>query len=99
MKAYYDTLIEAISNLNDEGYTEDFELQEKTVLALYSKKSYLPKELTIVKSYRFFGNSDVGDESELFVIEAPDKSKGTLVISYGAEQSQNTALLKDIPTS
>ncbi len=94
MKPYYDNLVEATNNLNILGYTEDFEAQTNSIVALYSKKEYQPEDLTIEKSYRFFSNSDVGDEAELFVITANDGTKGTLSISYSAQETENLSLIK-----
>ena len=96
MKKYYDSVVEAINSLNNLGYTEDFEAQNNSIVALYSKKRYQPNDLIIEKSYRFFSDSDVGDESELFVIKANDEVKGTLLIAYSAIEPENVSLIKQI---
>jgi ribosomal protein S8 len=91
-----DTLSEVMNILTNEGYTEDFKAEDRCIKALYSKKEYQPNNLKIIKSYRFEGMEDPGDEAELFAIIASDGNKGTLVMSYSAEHSQNTDLIKQI---
>ncbi|MFT6443751.1 MAG: hypothetical protein ACJASQ_000099 [Crocinitomicaceae bacterium] len=92
----FDTLSQAVNSLTEEGFTDDFKAEEKTILALYSKKEYLPKELRITRSYRFEGMGSPEDETELFAIVANDGTKGTLVMSYSAEHNQNVELIKKI---
>jgi len=91
-----DTLSGVMNKLTSEGYTEDFKAEETCIKALYSKKEYQPDDLKIIKSYRFEGMEDPGDETELFAIIASDGIKGTLVMSYSAKHSQNTDLIKQI---
>ncbi len=92
----FDTLSQAVNFLSKEGYTEDFKAKEKTILALYSKKEYLPQELKITKTYRFDAMDNPEDETALFAIITNDGTKGTLVMSYGFEHNQNIALIKEI---
>ena len=90
----YNTLSIAVDALTKEGFIEDFKAEENCIKALYSKKEYQPENLTIVKSFRFEGMTNPDDESELFAIVANDGIKGTLVMSYSAEHSQNVELIK-----
>ncbi len=92
----FDTLSQAINSLTKEGFTEDFKAEEKTILALYSKKEYLPLELKIIKTYRFDGMDNPEDDTQLFAIIATDGTKGTLVMSYSAQHNQNVELIKQI---
>ena len=92
----FDTLSLAINSLNVAGYTEDFIAEEHCIKALYSKREYQPEALKIVRSFRFDGMDDPGDDTELFAIVANDGIKGTLVMSYSAEHSQNIELIKQI---
>ena len=48
---------------------------------------YQPKEIIVVNFYRFEGDSDPGDSSILYIIETIDGTKGTLLDSYGAQNS------------
>ncbi|MBO0322701.1 phosphoribosylpyrophosphate synthetase [Muricauda sp. CAU 1633] len=99
MKNYnFDTLSEAVNTLTqEEDFTEDFEAEENSIKALYSKKEYHPNELKILSSYRFEGMTNPNDQSTVFAIEAKDGTKGTLVMSYSAEHSQNVELIRQIP--
>ena len=97
-KHSFTTLSEVVNYLTQkEGYKEDFEADESSIKALYSKKEYNPDELLIIDSYRFEVMTAPADESTVFAIEAKDGTKGTLVISYGASTAQNEELIRQIP--
>lgn len=96
-KHSFTTLSEAVNTLTSEGYKEDFEAVENSIIALYSKKEYQPKELVIVGSYRFEGMTNPSDQATVFALEASDGTKGTLVMSYSAEHGQNVDLITQIP--
>ena len=92
----FDTLSLAINTLSKNGYSESFEAREKFIEGIFSKKQYHPEELSIVESHRFEGMTNPSDQTVLFAIEAKDGTKGTLVMSYQAEHSQNVELIKMI---
>lgn len=46
-------------------------------------KYYQPEDLTIIKTYRFEGESDPSDSSILYVIEANDGLTGYSIDAYG----------------
>ena len=46
-------------------------------------KVYQPEELTIIKTYRFEGDSDPGESSILYLIEANDGLIGYSLDAYG----------------
>lgn len=46
-------------------------------------KSYDPDDLTIIKTYRFEGESDPADSSILYIIEAADGLVGYSMDAYG----------------
>jgi hypothetical protein len=85
MKASYNTLVEAINDSRNRGYSIDFNLMENQIECLSTKRAWEPEELTVVKFYRFEGASNPSDNSILYLIETPDGGKGLLVDSYGAE--------------
>lgn len=82
MKAY-DTLSQAIKDLKNQGYTYDFNLEEKELCCQALDKTFPPKEFKVVGSYRFEGMSNPDDNSVLYVIETSSGEKGTLVDAYG----------------
>lgn len=47
-------------------------------------KFYQPEELTIIKTYRFEGESDPGDSAILYLIKANDELIGYSIDTYGA---------------
>ncbi len=51
------------------------------------KKFYQPEDLTIIKTYRFEGESDPGDSSILYLIQANDQLIGYSLDTYGAESN------------
>ena len=49
-----------------------------------SDKMYQPEDLTIIKTYRFEGDSDPSDNAIIYIIEANDGLVGYSIDSYGA---------------
>jgi hypothetical protein len=47
-------------------------------------KHYQPEDLTIIKTYRFEGESDPADSAILYLFEANDGSVGYSIDAYGA---------------
>jgi hypothetical protein len=90
------TLSEILNQLRKKGYTEDFRTEGDHILAIYSKKKYQPEDLRITDTFRFEGNTNPSDESELLVIEAKDGMKGTMTMAFGAKHSQDADLVKRI---
>ncbi len=52
-----------------------------------SAKIYQPEDLTIIKTYRFEGDSDPSDNAILYLIEAKDGLIGYSIDVYGAESN------------
>lgn len=64
---------------NELKMTDHGKMQSKTLDRIYT-----PEDLNIVKTYRFEGMSDPGDNSVLYMIEDSDKNMGYILDSYGA---------------
>ncbi|CAN5251113.1 hypothetical protein BH11BAC6_BH11BAC6_10590 [soil metagenome] len=80
----YDTLVDAINDLKQRGYTIDFNLAFDHVKCSATGKCLSLSEFEITEHYRFEGMTDPEDSSVLYVIESKDGSmKGTLVSAYG----------------
>ena len=81
----YETVTEAVQDLQRRGYTENFNLQ-KDLLLCDEKEIYLhPKDFEVDEVYRFEGNSDPGDENTVYAISSDKhKLKGILLSAYGA---------------
>lgn len=83
MENSYVSLSIAIKALQEEGYTEDFNLCDAGVENKNKKKIHSATELDVVKFYRFEGMSNPDDNTILYVIETNTGEKGLLVDAYG----------------
>jgi hypothetical protein len=79
----YNTLVEALQDLNARGYSDDFELQTSCIHCKTKKLSLKPDEFEIVEVYRFEGMSDPDDNAVVYALEAADGTKGVIVDAYG----------------
>lgn len=84
MKNTYESLSEAIRQLQKEGYTEDFNLCDAGIENKAKKKIHVAADLNVVRYYRFEGKTNPDDSSILYVIETDAGEKGLLVDAYGA---------------
>ncbi len=84
MDRSYTSLSEAISALQKEGYTEDFNLCNAGIENKSKKKIHPASDLNVVKYYRFEGESNPDDNMILYVIETSRGEKGLLLDAYGA---------------
>ena len=84
----YDTLSEAVNDLQRRGYTEDFLLDDGEE-CLICKKHALElssDEFIIDEIYRFEGMTDPADESIVFAISSDKYAiKGLVINSFGAD--------------
>ena len=83
MKKSYPSLSVAIQDLQNEGYTADFNMCDAGVEHKQKKCIYKATELDVIKFYRFEGMSNPADNTILYVIEATNGEKGLLVDAYG----------------
>lgn len=80
----YDTLLQAINALRQQGYTADFNLKEDCLECQLAEINLYPHEFEIDKIFRFFGASDPDDESILYAISSDKFNlKGIMVNGYG----------------
>lgn len=80
----YDTLTEALADLQKRGYREDFNLTENCLNCAAHKLEIHPEDFEVDEFYRFEGDTDPGDSMVLYAISAnTSKLKGTLVDAYG----------------
>lgn len=96
----YATLIEAIDGLRDEGYTEDFNLQQDCLVfddehkVIYKVTS---DEFVVDKYYRFEDDTDPSNQSIIYAISSQKYLvKGILINGYGiyAEPATNDMIEK-----
>lgn len=80
----YDTLSEAITDLQNRGYTEDLNLQTDCLQCKALDYKMYADQFEVDEMHRFEGDSNPDDSSILFAISAPSfKLKGLLVDAYG----------------
>ena len=60
---------------NELKMTDHGKMQSKSL-----SKIYKPEDLTIVKTYRFEGDSDPGDNSVLYLVEDQEKNIGYILM-------------------
>ncbi|MGJ1205054.1 phosphoribosylpyrophosphate synthetase [Sphingobacterium lactis] len=92
----YDTLSEAVNDLQRLGYTEDFTVQEdgECLFCVGRSMELSPEEFVIDEIYRFEGMTDPGDESIVFAISSKDNLiKGLVINAFGAEFSFRSSKL------
>ena len=103
---YLKSMVECHQKLTDDGYTENFKIEDNLLKCLDCSKAYEPKDVTIKNFFRFEGLSDPDDNSILYAIETNDGKKGTVVDAYGAYSDPDTSqfimevekIQKKIPT-
>lgn len=99
-KDAYDTVSEAINDLQKQGYTVDFSiLAEKD--CLYCGRSGLelpPDEFEIDKFYRFEGDTDPGDSMIVYAISSKRHGvKGLVVNAFGAyADAESSAIVRKL---
>ena len=96
----YETVSEAVSDLQQRGYTADFSFHpdKDALIHTPSSTALSHDEFQIDAIYRFEGDTDPGDEMIVFAISSKkDDSKGIIVNAFGvyadANESKIVALL------
>ena len=81
----YETLSEALTDLRQRGFTDDFDAKKEPggIYSHKTKQLYKPGDLTIVEHHRFEGNSDPGDMAIVYAIESRDGAKGVIIDAFG----------------
>jgi hypothetical protein len=81
---HYATVSKALDQLNEKGFTCDFNLNSDAI-----KKN--PEKFEIVHVYRYEGDSDPGDEAVVYGIKSSSGKKGVYVAGFSADSDQETA--------
>lgn len=85
----YDTLSQATSALNKEGYIAELKVISENQCEI-EDETFSPEELRIAEFHRFEGMSNPADTSVVYAVESKDGSKkGVLIDSYGAKASKH----------
>ena len=84
------TLSGVLEKLRKQRYDNEYTMEGEYFTTANGNK-YTPEDLTIIKTYRFDGDSDPADSSVLYVIEAKDGLIGYVMDVYGAESNHDAA--------
>lgn len=83
--AKFDTLTEAVADLNKRGFTQNFILEDACVFCMENNTKLNPDDFEIVEYHRFEGMTDPSDSSVVYAIKSDKLNlKGVLIDSYGA---------------
>lgn len=92
----YDTMVEALNDLNRRGYTYDFNLREDCIYCAAIDQSFEADRFNVVEHHRFEGASDPGDLSEVIAIETKSGHKGTLTDGVGISSTLSPAMIEKL---
>jgi hypothetical protein len=91
---HYGTVLEALENLRQQGYSMDFNLDENYLIC--GNERYSPQDFEVDDVYRYEGNSNPDDESVVYAITTQSGKKGTLVSSYGVYSELSEQILQKL---
>lgn len=97
------TLSQILEKLRLNGKDNELKMTDHGKMQSQSGNIYKPEDLTIVKTYRFEGDSDPADNSVLYLVEDQECNIGYILDAYGI-YSDNIGpsfddFLKKIPTA
>lgn len=82
------TLSQVMNKLTERGIHREFRMNESCEMRLEnSEKNYQPSDLTILKTYRFEGDSNPDDNAVLYVVKDTEGNRGMIIDSYGADSN------------
>lgn len=96
------TLSQVMKTLSERGIQREFRMNESCEMKFEnSEKIYQPSDLTILKTYRFEGDSNPDDNAVLYVLKDDAGNRGIIIDSYGADSNypgeEFDKFLRDIP--
>ncbi|MEC3879060.1 hypothetical protein [Parapedobacter sp. 10938] len=88
-------LSRVIERLEEKGYGRELLITEEGARFEDGKQLFPPNQLTIIKIYRFEGESDPADMSVAYAIRSSDGQQGFLVNAYGTYSNQDNPYYDD----
>jgi hypothetical protein len=85
---HYSTVSEALNNLNEMGFTYDFNIHDHEIVND-------PHIHEVVHVYRYEGNSDPGDSAIVYGIKSVSGKKGVFVAGFSANSDSQAARVLD----
>lgn len=77
-----DTMSTVLTHLKEKNQDNEFKVTAPGVISL-NGKLYPEAEVKLIKTYRFEGESDPGEEAIIYLIETSDGTVGYSIDSYG----------------
>jgi hypothetical protein len=77
-----------MEDLRRDGYTCDFEIHDDQFRSNQTGEVFQPEDLAIIQTYRFEGESDPGDMTIVYAMEAKSGTKGLCVDAFGTNASR-----------
>ena len=81
---HYATVSKALDELNENGFSYDFNLHEEDI-------AKNPQKYEIKHIYRYEGNTDPGDEAVVYGIQSNSGKKGVFVTGFAANSVSDAA--------
>lgn len=98
MNNQYDSILEALADLNTKGYSQNFSLTPQGLYCPLTQQIFTADQLQIVEFHRFEGDSNMEDMAILYVIQSSSDCKGVLIDAFGTYgDSELGKFLKAIP--
>ncbi|MBL0126961.1 MAG: phosphoribosylpyrophosphate synthetase [Flavobacteriales bacterium] len=89
--AAYDTLSQAVNDLQRRGYTDELMIGGHCLICKTKNATLHPEDLHIDEFHRFEGSTDPSDQSIVYAISSVDRRiKGILVNGFGPSASDMT---------
>ena len=100
MALTYDTLSEAVNDLQARGYADELTLHDECVICNGNNTALDPDDFTIDEFHRFEGESNPSDESIVYAISSKKHDvKGILVNAFGPSAATlNQAMVTKLAT-
>ena len=94
----YDTVVEALADLNKRGFTHNFNIEFDQIKCLDTGICLLPSAFSITETYRFEGDTNPADEDVVYALTSHDGNyKGVITSAYGMyADAVNTAMIKKL---
>ncbi|MFC7523249.1 hypothetical protein ACFQRK_04805 [Parapedobacter sp. GCM10030251] len=84
-----------MERLREKGYGQELKIGNEGAYFEGQSMIYQPSSLTIIKVYRFEGESDPADMAVIYAIRADDGQVGYLLNAYGTYSDQDNPFYED----
>lgn len=92
---YMTPLSIVMERLREKGYGKELIIDDRGAYFEEQSTIYQPSSLTIIKVYRFEGESDPADMAVMYAIRADDGEIGYLLNAYGTYSDQDNPFYED----